>query len=72
MADKSSTASASSTQVVIAALQAMDNLGFDYVTEARRAIIAHDDYAQRWEIDAQYQELIAAWRRSTLAGKAVR
>lgn len=41
-------------------------LGFDYASQALQAILMHDDYALRWDIqdDARFVELADAYRNA--------
>jgi hypothetical protein len=51
-----------------AALRRNDQLGFDTLFGALCAILAYDDWAQRWEIpDTGDRIAIARWRRAHLA-----
>ena len=48
------------------ALSMMDDLGFDRQSHAKMQIIQYPDYAERWEIDPQYRELLDRYREIAL------
>lgn len=48
------------------ALKAMDNLGFDTRGQAAGAILQHDDWATRWDIDPAHVPTLTAWREQAL------
>lgn len=42
----------------------LDDLGFDCLSDARRAVRSHSDYAARWGMDRFASEVVRAYRES--------
>lgn len=46
-----------------------DNLGFDFAAEARQAILQHQDWAARWDVEGdESRRIINNWRMEYLTG----
>lgn len=51
-------------------LMAEDLLGFDSVRDAKSAIIAHEDWEDRWEVSDDWnRNILREWRQNVIASR---
>lgn len=56
-------------EAMLDAINRNDLLGFDESAEARQAILAHGDFADRWDIPPEDAAILKQWREAQLAPK---